>query len=85
MEFSYKKRKCVVDAYDETDVSSFGRIVNHCKKHRNATVRCIELDGCPQLLLVARRDIDIGEQIFIDYGPHYEHFEGFLDCPCSEM
>ena len=47
-----------------------GRLLNHCKKHPNVMTKVIELDGHshPYLCLMARRDIEVGEELVYDYG-----------------
>lgn len=61
----------IVCSVDSTkDNGRKGRLLNHSKKHPNVVTKVMELDGhpCPYLCLVARRDIEIGEELVYDYG-----------------
>ena len=45
-----------------------GRLVNHGRKDRNASMKPIEFDNTPYLCLFAVKDIFPGEEILYDYG-----------------
>jgi histone-lysine N-methyltransferase SETD8 len=47
-----------------------GRLLNHSKKCPNVMTRVMELGGAtlPSLCLIARRDIEVGEELVYDYG-----------------
>lgn len=44
-----------------------GRLVNH-SRNGNLATRTISLDGKPHLVLIAKDDIAIGEEVTYDYG-----------------
>ena len=54
----------VLDATEETN--HFGRLVNH-NVDGNCRRVSLFLDGSPRLFFQARRDIEVGEEIEIDY------------------
>ncbi len=60
-----------VDGEDE-DVSSFGRFVNH-DSEPNCIVKTLpfSVTGEPRCWFVSKRDIAVGEEITISYGPDY--------------
>ena len=67
---TFSKSKCsqsfCVDA--STDTGRFGRLVNHSYKSPNCHIEVVdEFKGSPHLILVASRDIKVGEEITIDY------------------
>ncbi|EDV22448.1 N-lysine methyltransferase KMT5A-A [Trichoplax sp. H2] len=66
--FSYKGSDFCVDATKETD--RLGRLVNHSRKNYNSISRLIPINGNPHLVLIAYRDIGIGEELLYDYGDH---------------
>ena len=69
---SFSKSKCVqsfcVNASKEVP-GRFGRLVNHSFKSPNCQIEVIDnFKGYPHLLIVAARDLQIGEELTIDYG-----------------
>ena len=69
---TFSKNKCAqsfcVDAIKEV-TGRFGRLVNHSYKNPNCKIEVVEnFKGSPHLLIVAARDIEVGEELTIDYG-----------------
>ena len=69
---TFSKSKCAqsfcVDASKEVP-GRFGRLVNHSHKSPNCQIEVVDsFKGSPHLVLVAARDIGIGEELLIDYG-----------------
>ena len=67
---TFSKSKCAqsfcVDATKETD--RFGRLVNHSYKNPSCKIEVVDnFKGSPHLVLVANRDIEVGEELTIDY------------------
>ncbi|XP_068167487.1 lysine methyltransferase 5Ab isoform X2 [Antennarius striatus] len=63
--FQYQSKTYCVDATKETD--RLGRLINHSKTG-NCQTRLHPIDGTPHLILVASRDIKLGEELLYDYG-----------------
>ncbi|RUS86866.1 hypothetical protein EGW08_005345 [Elysia chlorotica] len=59
------KQHCV-DATAESE--KFGRLLNHSSKGGNCCTRSLEVKGVARLILVAKRDINSGEELTYDYG-----------------
>ncbi|VDO33979.1 Protein set-1, putative [Brugia malayi] len=64
--FKYQNKQYCVDATDETPYK--GRLINHSVIRPNLKTKVIELNGSKHLILIAKRDIDIGEELLYDYG-----------------
>ncbi|CAD5116581.1 DgyrCDS5459 [Dimorphilus gyrociliatus] len=64
--FEYQSKRFCVDATIET--GRFGRLVNHSRKKPNCKTKVIGINGTPRLILIASRNIRIGEEILYDYG-----------------
>lgn len=56
---------CSIDATAET--GRLGRLVNH-SRNGNLIPRSITIDNKPRLVLLAKDDIKIGEELLYDYG-----------------
>lgn len=54
-----------VDATKETD--RLGRLINH-SRCGNLVTKVVEVKGTPRLILIAKRDIDVDEELCYDYG-----------------
>ncbi|CAG7722770.1 unnamed protein product [Allacma fusca] len=63
--FRFKNRQYCIDATAES--RRLGRLANH-SRHGNCITKVVEAQGIPRLILVAKRDIEIGEEILYDYG-----------------
>lgn len=63
--FSYKNNRYCVDATKES--GRLARLVNH-SKHGNLKTKSFLVQGIPRLILVAKRDIEPGEELLYDYG-----------------
>ncbi|XP_013788393.1 N-lysine methyltransferase KMT5A-like, partial [Limulus polyphemus] len=63
--FSYKNNRYCVDATKES--GRLARLVNH-SKHGNLKTKSFSVQGIPRLILVAKRDIQPGEELLYDYG-----------------
>ena len=55
-----------VDATAESGL--LGRLVNHSRLKFNCVTKVVEVDDAPRLILVAARDIAVGEELLYDYG-----------------
>ena len=55
-----------IDGTPETP--RLGRLVNHSRHAPNCVTRSLEVDGRPRLVLVAKHDIAVGDEILYDYG-----------------
>ncbi|XP_053378691.1 N-lysine methyltransferase KMT5A-like [Mercenaria mercenaria] len=64
--FNCNNRKYCIDATDES--GRLGRLVNHSKTKCNSRTRLIVHNDFMYLILVASRDISIGEELLYDYG-----------------
>ncbi|VDN82715.1 unnamed protein product [Brugia pahangi] len=64
--FKYQNKQYCVDATDETPYK--GRLINHSVIRPNLKTKVIELNGSKHLILIAKRDIDTGEELLYDYG-----------------
>lgn len=45
-----------------------GRLLNHSKTKPNCVTKTVDIESYPFLILVAARDIDVGEELVYDYG-----------------
>uniref|UniRef100_UPI00398F168A N-lysine methyltransferase KMT5A-like n=1 Tax=Pristiophorus japonicus TaxID=55135 RepID=UPI00398F168A len=63
--FQYLSKTYCVDATKET--TRLGRLINHSKSG-NCQTKLHDIDGSPHLILVASRDITMGEELLYDYG-----------------
>ncbi|EJW84575.1 set domain-containing protein 1 [Wuchereria bancrofti] len=63
---NFQKNEFVVEYKDETPYK--GRLINHSVIRPNLKTKVIELNGSKHLILIAKRDIDIGEELLYDYG-----------------
>jgi len=50
------------------NIHVLGRLINHSRKNSNCQPKVFVIRDQPRLILVAVRDIDIGEELFYDYG-----------------
>ncbi|CAF0970469.1 unnamed protein product [Adineta steineri] len=64
--FKWGEKVFCVDATEETN--RLGRLINHSRKNSNCQPKVFVVRDQPRLVLVALRDIDIGEELFYDYG-----------------
>jgi len=64
--FEYKSKQMCIDATAETD--RLGRLLNHSKLDGNCQAKLFETSSRPYIILVAARDIDVGEELTYDYG-----------------
>ncbi|OUC47895.1 SET domain protein [Trichinella nativa] len=64
--FSYKGKRYCVDATPES--SHFGRLLNHSAKDPNVKSKIVNIDDNPRIIFVAKRDVEIGEELLYDYG-----------------
>ncbi|XP_018569294.1 histone-lysine N-methyltransferase pr-set7-like [Anoplophora glabripennis] len=63
--FKYNGQQYCIDATAES--VRLGRLVNH-SRNGNLLTRTISVDGKPRLVLIAKDDIKMGEEILYDYG-----------------
>ncbi len=45
-----------------------GRLLNHSKKNPNVYTKIMEVDDHPYLCLMAKKDVEVGEELQYDYG-----------------
>ena len=64
--FEHKGKQYCVDATEET--GRFGRLINHSLKKPNCATKVVAFEDSPRLILVAKDDIDVGVELFFDYG-----------------
>ncbi|UJR25962.1 hypothetical protein I4U23_007310 [Adineta vaga] len=64
--FKWGEKVYCVDATEETN--RLGRLINHSRKNSNCQPKVFTVRDQPRLILVALRDIEIGEELFYDYG-----------------
>lgn len=63
--FEFKNQRYCVDATKES--GRLGRLLNHSKSG-NCCTKLVSIQDKPHLILVAKRDIKIGEELLYDYG-----------------
>lgn len=63
--FKYRNQQYCVDATPES--SRLGRLVNH-SRNGNLLTKTITVDNNPRLVLIAKEDIQPGEEVTYDYG-----------------
>jgi [histone H4]-lysine20 N-methyltransferase SETD8 len=64
--FEYKSKQFCIDATAESD--RLGRLLNHSKLEANCFTKLFEFNSKPYLVLMAARDIELGEELLYDYG-----------------
>uniref|UniRef100_F1LDN2 [histone H4]-lysine(20) N-methyltransferase n=1 Tax=Ascaris suum TaxID=6253 RepID=F1LDN2_ASCSU len=64
--FKHNNKHFCVDATEETPYK--GRLINHSVLRPNLKTKVLELKGSHHLVLVAKRDIAVGEELLYDYG-----------------
>ncbi|XP_045467257.1 N-lysine methyltransferase KMT5A [Harmonia axyridis] len=63
--FEHNNHKYCIDATPESD--RLGRLVNH-SRNGNLMTKTVSVDGKPRLVLIAKEDIEIGQELLYDYG-----------------
>ncbi|ODM90018.1 Histone-lysine N-methyltransferase pr-set7 [Orchesella cincta] len=63
--FQHNSQQYCLDATKESN--RLGRLVNH-SRNGNLVTKAVEVNGTPRLILIAKRDIDKGEELSYDYG-----------------
>ncbi|XP_043830563.1 N-lysine methyltransferase KMT5A-like [Dromiciops gliroides] len=63
--FHYRSKGYCVDATKES--GRLGRLINHSKSG-NCQTKLHPIDGVPHLIVIATRDIEVGEELLYDYG-----------------
>ncbi|ORM39724.1 N-lysine methyltransferase SETD8-A [Babesia sp. Xinjiang] len=66
--FKVHTKRYGIDATEEDIKFGPARLINHSRKNPNVVPKALEIDGCPRLFFVAKRDIKSGEELLIDYG-----------------
>lgn len=64
--FEHKSKQYCIDATAETE--RLGRLFNHSKLEGNCHTKLFEMNSRPYLILVASRNIELGEELMYDYG-----------------
>ena len=63
--FQWKGKDLCIDA--TTDTGRLGRLINHSRKAPNLTMKRVEHNDRPHLVLYALKDIQPGEELTYDY------------------
>lgn len=63
--FKHNNQQYCIDATPESD--RLGRLINH-SRNGNLVTKTLFLDGIPRLILIAKENIAIGEELLYDYG-----------------
>ena len=58
---------CSIDATNEPD-ERLGKMLNHSRLHANCKPRVIVVGGKPTIVMIAARDIAVGDELLFDYG-----------------
>ncbi|CBZ50670.1 putative SET domain-containing protein [Neospora caninum Liverpool] len=69
--FKNGSRMMAIDATDEKQDFGPARLINHSRRNPNMTPRAItmgDFNSEPRLIFVARRNIEQGEELLVDYG-----------------
>lgn len=69
--FKHKGRNWCVDATEESPYK--GRLVNHSLLKPNLKTKVVEFGSKHYLVLIALRDIEVGEELLYDYGDRDPH------------
>ncbi|XP_070571746.1 N-lysine methyltransferase KMT5A-like [Ptychodera flava] len=64
--FSFNNKTYCIDATAES--GRLGRLINHSKTEANCVTKKIAINDKPYLILVAKRDIKVDEELLYDYG-----------------
>lgn len=64
--FNHRDKQYCIDATAET--GRFGRLINHSCKTPNCVTKVVMLGDSPRLILVAKQEIEEGEELLYDYG-----------------
>lgn len=64
--FKYKNKHWCVDATKESPFK--GRLVNHSALRPNLKTKVVEVGGMHHLILIAKRAIEVDEELLYDYG-----------------
>ncbi|CAF0756515.1 unnamed protein product [Didymodactylos carnosus] len=64
--FKHGEKVYCVDATEETN--RLGRLINHSRKGCNCQAKVFVIKDQPRLILIASRDINVGEELLYDYG-----------------
>lgn len=64
--FKHGNKHFCVDATEETSYK--GRLINHSVLRPNLKTKVVEIKGRVHLILVAKKDIELGEELLYDYG-----------------
>lgn len=55
--FKVKTKRYCIDATEEDIMFGPARLINHSRKNPNVVPKALEIDGCPRLFFVAKRNI----------------------------
>jgi histone-lysine N-methyltransferase SETD8 len=64
--FKHRGKQYCIDATAES--GRYGRLVNHSRVSPNCMTKVVMVKEVPRLMLVAKQNIDTGEEILYDYG-----------------
>ena len=57
---------CSIDATEKT--GRVGRLINHSQQNQNLVTKVFELNSKPHLCFIAKKNIDINEELLYAYG-----------------
>uniref|UniRef100_A0A5S6QKA7 SET domain-containing protein n=1 Tax=Trichuris muris TaxID=70415 RepID=A0A5S6QKA7_TRIMR len=64
--FTYRDKHYCVDATEETEYKA--RLINHSAKEPNCVPKIIEVNDRPCIVLIASRNVRVGEELLYNYG-----------------
>lgn len=70
----------IISSVDATLVNCLGKYANDAWKNPNAKVQKVVIAGTPHLMIVARMDINPGEEIRYDYGKRDAPWRKKVNC-----
>ncbi|KAK2197255.1 bifunctional SET domain superfamily/SET domain [Babesia duncani] len=66
--FKHDGRNFCIDATEEDINFGPARLINHSRRNPNLVAKTVALDNFPRLFFVAKRNINWGEELLVDYG-----------------
>ncbi|KFD65280.1 hypothetical protein M514_00630 [Trichuris suis] len=64
--FTFRNKHYCVDATEETEYKA--RLINHSAKEPNCVPKIVEVNNRPCIVLIASRDVYVGEELLYNYG-----------------
>lgn len=66
--------------HSEAGLKTFGALMNMSTKHDNVYGKYVNINGKPDMLMVAKAAISEGSQLVWNYGKDYKQFSCVSDC-----